>query len=63
FKECGQGQGRTVGYGGIVIRPFRHEFGDVVFGLVIETFEGRQHAELHPNRLGLYEPWDGSYDA
>ncbi|MGI5162509.1 hypothetical protein [Microbispora sp. CA-102843] len=49
-------------YSDIAIRPFRHEFDDVLFGLVIETFEGQQHAELYPNNIGFYEPWDGSYD-
>ncbi|MER7209980.1 hypothetical protein [Streptosporangium sp. NPDC000239] len=49
-------------YGDIAIRPFRHEVDDVLFGLVIETFEGTEHAELYPDTLGFYEPWDGSYD-
>lgn len=46
----------------IAIRPFRHEVDAVLFGLVIETFEGTEHAELYPNTIGFYEPWDGSYD-
>ncbi|GAA3526571.1 hypothetical protein GCM10022419_001590 [Nonomuraea rosea] len=46
----------------IAIRPFRHLHDGVVFGLVIETFEGEDHAEFYPNRIGFYDPWDGSYD-
>ncbi|MFI7690728.1 hypothetical protein ACIBQ6_16775 [Nonomuraea sp. NPDC049655] len=46
----------------IAIRPFRHTFDGVLFGLVIETFEGEEHAEFHPNNIGFYEPWDGLYD-
>ncbi|MBG0826796.1 hypothetical protein HS041_03270 [Planomonospora sp. ID67723] len=49
-------------FGDIAIRPFRYEFDGVLFGLVIETFEGDQHAELYPEGIGFYEPWDGSYD-
>ncbi|WP_214318522.1 hypothetical protein [Nonomuraea sediminis] len=49
-------------FGDIAIRPFRHSDDDVLFGLVIETFEGEEHAELYPDQLGFYEPWDGSYD-
>lgn len=49
-------------YGDIAIRPFRHEVDGVLFGLVIEAFEGDEHAELCPDDLGFYEPWDGSYD-
>ncbi|MEU0521824.1 hypothetical protein [Streptosporangium sp. NPDC006007] len=43
-------------YGDIAIRPFRHEFDGVLFGLVIEIFEGAEHAELYPDTLGFYEP-------
>lgn len=49
-------------FGDIAIRPFRREVDGVLFGLVIETFEGTEHAELYPNNLGFYEPWDGLYD-
>ncbi|WP_336216444.1 hypothetical protein [Nonomuraea sp. LPB2021202275-12-8] len=49
-------------FGDIAVRPFRREFDDVLFGLVIETFEGDEHAELYPDNIGFYEPWDGSYD-
>lgn len=49
-------------FGDIAIRPFRREYDGVLFGLVIETFEGIEHAELHPDGLGFYEPWDGLYD-
>jgi formate hydrogenlyase regulatory protein HycA len=34
----------------------------VLFGLVIETFEGEEHAKFYPNHIGFYEPWDGMYD-
>lgn len=46
----------------IAIRPFQHTFDGVLFGLVIETFEGEEHAEFYPNNIGFYEPWDGMYD-
>src|SRR5690606_25313454 len=49
-------------FGDIAIRPFQHRFDGVLFGLVIETFEGVEHAEFYPNNIGFYEPWDGSYD-
>ncbi|MDA0638217.1 hypothetical protein OUY22_32830 [Nonomuraea sp. MCN248] len=49
-------------FGDIAIRPFRHVVEGVLFGLVIETFEDTEHAELYPNTIGFYEPWDGSYD-
>ncbi|GAA3142061.1 hypothetical protein GCM10010466_36270 [Planomonospora alba] len=32
------------------------------FLAVTEVFEGDRHAELHPEGIGFYEPWDGSYD-
>ncbi|MEV0756467.1 hypothetical protein [Streptosporangium sp. NPDC050280] len=32
-----------------------------LLGLVIEAFEGTEHAELYPNIIGFREPWDGSY--
>ncbi|MEV4370632.1 hypothetical protein AB0J71_26425 [Nonomuraea sp. NPDC049637] len=46
----------------IAIRPFQHTFDGVLFGLVIETFEGEEHAEFYPNNIGFYDPWDGLYD-
>ncbi|GGP13784.1 hypothetical protein LDL08_20980 [Nonomuraea glycinis] len=46
----------------IAIQPFQHTFDGVLFGLVIETFEGEEHAEFYPNHIGFYEPWDGMYD-
>ncbi|MDP9841477.1 hypothetical protein [Streptosporangium lutulentum] len=46
----------------IAIRPFRRDVDGVLFGLVIETFENTEHAELYPDNLGFYEPWDGLYD-
>lgn len=49
-------------FGDIAIRPFQHRFDGVLFGLVIETCEGVEHAEFYPNNIGFYEPWDGSYD-
>ncbi|WP_093175039.1 hypothetical protein [Sinosporangium album] len=49
-------------FGDIAIRPFHRELDGVLFGLVIETFEGVRHAELYPDNLGFYEPWDGTYD-
>lgn len=48
--------------GDIAIRPFRCDVDGVLCGLIIETFEGAEHAELYPNNLGFYEPWDGLYD-
>ncbi|MBG0817876.1 hypothetical protein [Planomonospora sp. ID82291] len=48
-------------FGDIAIRPFYIEFDDVLFGLICE-FEGDEHAELYPDLLGFYEPWDGSYE-
>lgn len=52
--------GRT--YGDIAIRPFQFERDTITFGLVIEDGHGRDWAELHPDRLGFHDPWDGSYD-
>ncbi|GII94734.1 hypothetical protein [Sinosporangium siamense] len=49
-------------FGDIAVRPFRMEHEGVVFGHVVESFEGVEHAELYPDQLGFYEPWDGSYD-
>ncbi|MEV0351707.1 hypothetical protein AB0H88_38555 [Nonomuraea sp. NPDC050680] len=46
----------------IAIRPFQHTYNDILYGLVIETFEGEEHAEFYPNGIGFYEPWDGLYD-
>ncbi|AQZ66198.1 unnamed protein product [[Actinomadura] parvosata subsp. kistnae] len=51
-----------VRFADIAVRPFRVEFDGVVFGLVVEEFEGEEHAELYPNNIGFYEPWDGLYD-
>ncbi|MFC4062754.1 hypothetical protein ACFOWE_31055 [Planomonospora corallina] len=52
---------RDLRFDDIAIRPFYIESDDVLFGLVIES-EGDEHAELYPDRLGFYEPWDGSYE-
>jgi hypothetical protein len=49
-------------FGDIAVRPFRHTQDGVLFGLIIETFDGEEHAEFHPDGIGFYEPWDGSYD-
>lgn len=46
----------------ISIRPFRVEFSSVVFGLILESDDETEWAELYPNNIGFYEPWDGSYD-
>ncbi|WP_433436997.1 hypothetical protein [Nonomuraea sp. CA-141351] len=51
-----------VEFGDIAIRPFRQEFDGVVFGLVLENYEGDEYAELYPDNIGFYPPWDGSYD-
>ncbi|GAA2604445.1 hypothetical protein GCM10010399_39220 [Dactylosporangium fulvum] len=57
-----------VTYCDITIRPFRADFDNVVFGLIDETTDdpyeghGGPWAELHPQRLGFHEPWDGEYD-
>ncbi|MEV4806950.1 hypothetical protein AB0K18_43735 [Nonomuraea sp. NPDC049421] len=49
-------------YDDIAIRPFQRTFDGVLFGLVIKTFEGMEHAEFYPDNIGFYEPWDGMYD-
>jgi hypothetical protein len=49
-------------YGDIAIRSFQFEHDTITFGLVIEDSHGRDWAELHPDRLGFYDPWDGNYD-
>ncbi|MEU9317799.1 hypothetical protein [Streptomyces sp. NPDC048295] len=63
-------------YGDIAIRPFRLMVDDVLFGLVVERHDGGEDghendevdehedewAELHPDGLGFYAPWDGQYD-
>ncbi|MET8960479.1 hypothetical protein ABZX69_13390 [Streptomyces sp. NPDC004074] len=53
-------------YGGIAIRPFRLTADGVVFGLITERHEDDEDedewAELYPDRLGFYAPWDGRYD-
>ncbi|MEQ4714749.1 hypothetical protein [Nonomuraea sp. B19D2] len=49
-------------FGDIAIRPFRLEFDGVVFGLILEDHEGDEYAELYPDHIGFYPPWDGSYD-
>lgn len=64
-------------YGDIAIRPFQLTVDGVLFGLVVEHHdresgdgdgedgEGESEddwAELHPDQLGFYAPWDGLYD-
>ncbi|MFD5187636.1 hypothetical protein ACFWMU_05665 [Streptomyces sp. NPDC058357] len=56
-------------YGDIAIRPFRLTVDGVLFGLVVEHHDGDEDeedgedwAELHPDGLGFYAPWDGLYD-
>ncbi|MEV4114285.1 hypothetical protein [Nonomuraea sp. NPDC049695] len=49
-------------FGDIAIRPFRLEFDGVVFGLILEDHGGAECAELYPDNLGFYAPWDGEYD-
>ncbi|MEU6922803.1 hypothetical protein [Streptomyces sp. NPDC046631] len=60
-------------YGDIAIRPFRLTVDGVRFGLVVEHHDGdgdgnedeedgEDWAELHPDGLGFYAPWDGLYD-
>lgn len=50
-------------YGDIAVRPFQLTVERVLFGLTVEEEEGEVWAELHPDRLGFGEPWDGSYDS
>jgi hypothetical protein len=49
-------------YGDIAIQPFRHEHDGILFGLLTEDGHGTDWAELYPDRLGFYDPWDGNYD-
>ena len=49
-------------YGDIAIRPFQFEQDAISFGLIIEDGHARDWAELYPDRLGFYDPWDGNYD-
>ncbi|MEV5200212.1 hypothetical protein [Streptomyces sp. NPDC053720] len=62
-------------YGDIAIRPFRLTVDGVLFGLVVEHHDRESEdgedgegegeddwAELHPDQLGFYAPWDGQYD-
>jgi len=47
----------------IAIRPFRFEHEGTTWGLVDETEDrSSPHAELRPDFLGFYPPWDGTYD-
>ncbi|MFF5260834.1 hypothetical protein ACFY4C_17990 [Actinomadura viridis] len=45
-------------YGDIAIRPFRLVVDGVLFGLIVE---GDERAELYPDGLGFFAPWDGDY--
>ena len=49
-------------YGDIAVRPFQFEHDRITFGLIIEGGHGGDWAELYPDRLGFYDPWDGNYD-
>ncbi|WP_405717361.1 hypothetical protein [Streptomyces sp. NBC_00046] len=55
-------------YGDIAIRPFRLTVDGVLFGLVVEHRDDEDSdgeddwAELYPDQLGFYAPWDGQYD-
>lgn len=62
-------------YGDIAIRPFQLTVDGVLFGLVVEHHDRESGdgedgedeseddwAELHPDQLGFYAPWDGLYD-
>ncbi|MFG2869645.1 hypothetical protein [Streptomyces sp. NPDC048338] len=58
-------------YQDIAIAPFEVRFEGALFGLVLEEEddEGDEDdgteglsAELYPDGLGFYAPWDGSYD-
>lgn len=57
-------------YRDIAIAPFAVRFEGALFGLVLEEEEqdedaggvGGVGAELHPDGLGFYPPWDGCYD-
>ena len=48
-------------YGDIAIKPFRAEYDGNVYGLMAADGQGTDRAELHPDRLGFHEPWDGTY--
>jgi formate hydrogenlyase regulatory protein HycA len=55
-------------YGDIAVQLFQHRQDGVVFGLIDESGDRAgdgthvDWVELYPDRLGFYEPWDGSYD-
>ncbi|MET8981100.1 hypothetical protein ABZX85_36450 [Streptomyces sp. NPDC004539] len=52
-------------YRDIAIAPFAVRFEGALFGLVLEEQDenaGDTGAELHPDGLGFYPPWDGCYD-
>lgn len=53
-------------YGDIAIRPFQLNVDGVIFGLIVhgehEDEDGWARAQLLPDDLVFYEPWDGSYD-
>lgn len=53
-------------YQDIAIAPFALRFEGALFGLVLEKDEeeaDRVWAELYPDGLGFYAPWDGEYDS
>ncbi|MET8980896.1 hypothetical protein ABZX85_35370 [Streptomyces sp. NPDC004539] len=49
-------------YQDIAIAPFEVRFEGALFGLVLEEDEDEVNAELYPEGLGFYPPWDGCYD-
>jgi hypothetical protein len=49
-------------YEDIAIAPFVVRFEGALFGLVLEEEDDDVSAELYPDGLGFYPPWDGSYD-
>jgi formate hydrogenlyase regulatory protein HycA len=55
-------------YGDIAVKLFQTEYDGMVFGLIDESGDRAgdgKHVdwvELYPDRLGFYEPWDGTYD-
>ncbi|WP_033337453.1 beta-ketoacyl-[acyl-carrier-protein] synthase family protein [Catenuloplanes japonicus] len=54
-------------YGDIAVHLFRIEHDGVTFGLIDESGDRAEDGdhidwvELHPDRLGFSEPWDGLY--
>ena len=55
-------------YGDIAVELFRTHHDGILFGLIDESGDRAgdgghiDWVELHPDRLGFHEPWDGLYD-